>query len=366
MAVKNMKPDLLYVMQQSGVDFSHARGQGSLMLRCPFHEDRGRPNLAVWPTTGRWRCFRCDVGGDVYDFVGLLLYGEAWNSRDKQMFKEVLRRLNVDRVPQREVQALPQMRAMDPLLIQMLELASRVYHLALLGSSGQPFRALLAERGISAQAVRRYRIGYGAPGALLAVMAAFPPDRQRVAQAAGLFHDEREWLQGRIVFPDVGRNGTVLHMIGRAPERDARLRYLSLPGLPKTIWGLDNLRRSQPAILTESIIDALNLRELGYQGLAVNGTGLALPLAEKLRRVPFLAILPQNDAAGRDAVEKWRELLPRARVLAEIPWGQKADGAPQKDFNDLWLAEGQEKAAQVLLRAMQSVGLAPSPHLQAG
>jgi hypothetical protein len=137
--------------------------------------------------------------------------------------------------------------------------------------------ALLNECAIPAHpALRRHLKEHILPGLALY--------RVLLAEEAGLFHERHEWLQGRIVFPDLNRSGAVLHMIGRAPKRDAALRYLSLPGLPKTIWGLANLRRSQPVILTESIIDAVNLRQMGFQGMAVGGTSLAAHLAEQLNR----------------------------------------------------------------------------------
>ncbi len=34
---------------------------------CPFHEDRS-PSMSVW-TDGRWKCFGCGAGGDVFAFV---------------------------------------------------------------------------------------------------------------------------------------------------------------------------------------------------------------------------------------------------------------------------------------------------------
>src|SRR6266568_2211937 len=40
----------------------------ALVSRCPFHQDRGRPNLHVYPS-GRWICYRCDQRGDVIGFV---------------------------------------------------------------------------------------------------------------------------------------------------------------------------------------------------------------------------------------------------------------------------------------------------------
>ena len=41
----------------------------ALVGRCPFHPDRGRPNLHVYPASSSWYCFRCAVGGDVIAFV---------------------------------------------------------------------------------------------------------------------------------------------------------------------------------------------------------------------------------------------------------------------------------------------------------
>src|SRR5258708_15422293 len=40
----------------------------ALVGRCPFHQDRGRPNLHVY-RSGRWICYRCDQRGDVIGFV---------------------------------------------------------------------------------------------------------------------------------------------------------------------------------------------------------------------------------------------------------------------------------------------------------
>jgi len=40
----------------------------ALVGRCPFHQDRGRPNLHV-DRSGHWICYRCDQRGDVIGFV---------------------------------------------------------------------------------------------------------------------------------------------------------------------------------------------------------------------------------------------------------------------------------------------------------
>src|SRR6266508_6019212 len=48
----------------------HLRRSGSSLTgRCPFHLDRGRPNLTVFPRSGRFMCFRCGARGDAIAFV---------------------------------------------------------------------------------------------------------------------------------------------------------------------------------------------------------------------------------------------------------------------------------------------------------
>jgi DNA primase len=327
------KPDLLEVMRQAGIEIGRKAKRQNVMMRCPFHNDRGRPNMSVGPNSGLWHCFRCGRGGDVYDFQGYLVYGDAWNNRDSQQFKEVLQRLGKLQVPQVKIRPPAPPKELSSEIVQVLALASRVYHLALLGKAREEARAYLDGRRIDMRAVRHFRLGLAAPGALLGALAGYPPRLRKAAEVAGLYirNDEgvaRELLSGRIVFPDIDRHGRVLHMVGRSLDADAFIRYLSLSGLPKTIWGLADVKQSKPVILTESIIDAVNLRQMGFQGVAVNGTGIANHLLPKLRKVRGLFILGQNDEAGLEAVQRWLEKLPNASLL------KSSFGPGDKDLND--------------------------------
>ena len=354
--MEEKKPDLLRVMERAGVRVDPRGDRANIMLRCPFHRDTGRPNMSVSLRGGLFHCFRCGRGGDVYDFQGLLIYGDSWNHRDPEMFKEVLRRLDRMDVPLVDVRPPPPPKELTRGIAQVLALASRVYHLSLMSDAGREARGYLRSRSIGPAAMRKLRIGYAARGALVGAMAGFPPQLRRAAETAGLLlrnerEQMRELLGGRIIFPDVSSGGTVRHMIGRSLRSDARLKYLSLGGLPKTIWGLGDVRRGRPAILTESIIDAVNLRQMGLQGLAANGTGIAGYLLRELRRLPVLLILPQNDPAGREAARRWREKLGHARLL------DHAFAAEEKDLNDQVLRLGLTETARRLRESMAALGL---------
>ena len=53
----------------AGYGIALRRSGKSLLARCPFHADGGRPNLVLFPATDFFFCFRCRVGGDAITFV---------------------------------------------------------------------------------------------------------------------------------------------------------------------------------------------------------------------------------------------------------------------------------------------------------
>ena len=65
-ALKRSRP-ISEVVASYGIEL---RSSGrTLVGRCPFHTDSGRPNLYVYPTTESFYCFRCGIGGDAITFV---------------------------------------------------------------------------------------------------------------------------------------------------------------------------------------------------------------------------------------------------------------------------------------------------------
>ena len=248
------------------------------------------------------------------------------------MFKQVLEILERYEVPKIEYRPAPRPKELNQDIVQVLTLAAHVYHLALMGRAGNRARTILKERRIDIEDMRRYRLGYASPGALVGALAGYPPSLRKAAEEAGLFitgRDDkpRELLARRIIFPDVMRNGSVQHMVGRStdPNSKAAYKYFALSGLPRTIWGLGRASRTKPVILTESTPDAVNLLQMGFQGAAVGGTGIASYLIAHLSKFDVV-ILPQNDDRGREAVERWAELLPKAAHPVEVPLRRGGEG----------------------------------------
>jgi len=70
-----------------------------------------------------------------------------------------------------------------------------------------------------------------------------------------------------------------------------------------------------------------------------------------LEKVRDLVILPQNDERGHEAVRKWKDLLPHARVLDHPYQGD------EKDLNDQVRRYGLSMTREVLLKSLERAGI---------
>lgn len=209
----------------------HPAGQ-SLVGRCPFHPDGGRPNFHVYPESQRWHCFRCAIGGDVIDFV---------RRQEGVGFTEACRRLS--RLLLRP-SGLPAPTGMPRKAARwdrrglaeqvVLNRACARYQQAL-RHEPRVLRYLHA-RGIPDGVIRDCRLGFASGRDLAAELRRH--NELRLGHALGLFHTPshadaaqppREFFAGRVVVPEL-RGSQCCWMIGRslddAPERP---KYLPSP-----------------------------------------------------------------------------------------------------------------------------------------
>jgi DNA primase len=355
-----------YPIQEIVVRYTNVKRSGERLVgRCPFHDDR-TPSFSVYLPTETWQCFAasCGLRGDVIDLVGCAIYGQAWNSRDKEMFKEALRRLTGGDLPQRR-QVVPRdwrepvawrRIELSPRVQIVLHTAARVYHTTLLAMGrgpGTPY-AYLRERGFADDTIRQEALGYAAGDLLGPALAANSLTRADAAEINLLDPERqhREFLVGRIVFVERDRPGRVLHLIGRAfaPWLHADTpKYLSLKEMTKPLYGyarLDKRESDYPVVFVESPPDAITARQWGFDALANIGTMMKIEhavLLSWLRRP--LVYVPHNDGGpGLAAASRWKELIGHGQV-AELP-------DDVKDLNELGIREGGEAEFVCLMKAL--------------
>ncbi len=62
-----MAKSIIEVIQECGLDINK---EGSVLRTfCPFHDDRTKPNLTIYPKTNSYYCFACGESGDPAKFL---------------------------------------------------------------------------------------------------------------------------------------------------------------------------------------------------------------------------------------------------------------------------------------------------------
>lgn len=382
---------IVEVAQRYGVNIQPS-GRGYRAL-CPFHDDHN-PSLHIYPEEGRFKCFGvgCGLHGDVIDFVGLQLHGSEWDKTNRTMFGAALEALGgrpatsgaAAKHPRRARATAPPHdkdtapskthqgeKPITPMVLAALDLAARVYHenLIKLGDEvGTPLRYLY-DRGFTWKTIRDGQIGYcPSRSELLQVAAELMSVPRQALLEAGVLREKRsgkghyESFYGRITLTDRDFSFRVVHLIGRKfpgdklPEEAPK--YLSLPDWPKPLYGFASLpyQGRGPVMIVEAPLDMLTLRQWGYDAVAVAGGEMKGQHAQRLRDLDRpLVMIPNNDQAGLEGIERWREALMAGDKLRILRLPAKVGGQSVKDVNELaQMEKGEAIFADVVRRRLAS------------
>ncbi|HMO86224.1 MAG TPA: CHC2 zinc finger domain-containing protein, partial [Lacipirellulaceae bacterium] len=130
------------------------QGRGFVAL-CPWHDD-SRPSLQVNPERQSWKCWVCDVGGDIF----------SWVMRSEGLeFREALEMLAERAGVTLQPSAAPRSEAESQFdrrnLLRAMAWAEEQFHQCLRQSpEAEPARRYLAERGIEDASIDKFRLGF--------------------------------------------------------------------------------------------------------------------------------------------------------------------------------------------------------------
>jgi DNA primase len=307
----------------SGYGVELKRQGRALVGRCPLHADAGRPNFYVYakqePQT--WRCYRCGIGGDV---LALVMRVESVD------FREAVKRLGAGRLHAAARVSRPTL-SKSPSIVSrvergpdeaaVLQAATSLYHQQLLAER----RALeyLSRRGIGQETIRNHRLGYAAGDALLAYLRWRQLPLGAALHVGLLTHAGQDFLNDRLVVPNLNANGRATWLIGRAlddelPEETPK--YLGLPG-PKPLLGYEETRGSPSVCVVEGAFDLMALHHLGYPAVALLGTTARPDQLDLLRSFERLYLVLDADDAGFEATLQLADVIGPAAVPVALPEG---------------------------------------------
>ena len=302
---------------------------------CPFHKEK-TPSFNVNPHKQIFHCFGCHKGGDVFTFV---------KEYENIGFMDAVRRLaerakipiEFDQNP-----AEQQSRHLKDQLLQIHEqIAQRWQNCLLNEAAGQTARDYLAKRGVSAEAVKLFRLG-AAPDAWDDTVnwAKSKGHDLALVEKAGLIikkaesgnqkteteNAEAEILnpqsairnyydrfRGRLMFPICDEQGRVIGFSGRILSGDEKTaKYVNSPETPiftksRVFFGLDKSKRAILdagfAVVCEGQLDLIACFMGGVQNIvAPQGTAFTEQHARIIKRyVDEVVLCFDSDEAGQNA-----------------------------------------------------------------
>jgi DNA primase len=286
-------------------------GRGYKAL-CPWHND-SRPSLQINPERQSWKCWVCNVGGDIFAFV-MKIEGVEF----REALSMMARRAGIALPDSR---GGPQAADEKQQLYQAMSWAEEQYHQCLLRSAdAEPARTYLAERGITADSINRFRLGF-APNEWdwLLRRSAAAAHRPQVLEKVGLLSRRQEGsghydrFRGRLLFSIRNPQKQCIAFGGRVipglPVQE-QAKYINSPETPlfsksSMLYGLDLAReaitQARTAIVMEGYTDCILAHQCGFpNAVAVLGTALGERHLPLLRRFADRVVLMlDGDEAGQ-------------------------------------------------------------------
>jgi DNA primase len=336
--------------------------------RCPFHDDQN-PSFSVNAVEKLYHCFTCGEGGDLIKFVR-----ETEGLEFASAVEWLADRYGVQLEYEETAPGFEARRSRRDRLFALLEAAAKFYERHLWDSqAGEPVRSYLADRGLSEEICRRFRLGLSPGGDRLAAKARTKGYSQEELVAAGLVNRrEKDYFAGRLVFPLADGRGRVLGFGARRLSEDdpIQAKYVNSPEgelfrKSSIVYGLDRARatiaKESRAVVVEGYTDVMALHERGLESaVASMGTALTeLQLRELRRLTPRIYLCFDADAAGAEATLRGMELAYRQfEEVWVVPLPPGADPADAADGFEQRL----ENATEYLVhRVKLEIDRAPSP-----
>jgi DNA primase len=305
------------------------RAGANFTALCPFHKEKS-PSFNVNPQKQIFHCFGCHKGGDVFTFV---------KEYENIGFMDAVRRLAERAKIPLEFENTPGAQESRHLKDQLLEIhdqiATRWQNCLANEAAGQLARDYLAKRGVSADAIKLFRIG-AAPelwddtvnwarskkfdlatvekaGLIIGKELDAPPTASgdETPHSAIRYYDR---FRGRLMFPICDEQGRVIGFSGRVLSGDEKTaKYVNSPETPiftksKIFFGLDKSKRAILdagfAIICEGQLDLIACFMNGVQNIvAPQGTAFTEQHARIIKRYANEVVLCfDSDNAGQNAI----------------------------------------------------------------
>lgn len=317
---------------------------------CPFHAEK-TGSFNVSESMGRYKCFGCQAGGDVFTFVQEIEHLDFPGAVEHLAAKAGIELTYTSTGQSKE-------RARRKRLTTAMNDAVEWYHERLLhGADARGARDYLRSRGLAGDIARQFKLGW-APDDWDQLARDLGQPADVLAEVGLAFRNRRNRMQdsfrARVMFPIFSDSGEALAFGGRIlPGSDDPAKYKNSSETPiyaksKTLYGLNwakaDVAKSDQVVVCEGYTDVIGFHQAGVpRAVATCGTALTEEHVRILKRYASRVVLSFDaDAAGQGAAERFYEWEQKHEVevsVARLP--------PGRDPGDLALRDPDALAAAI-------------------
>ncbi len=346
---------------------------------CPWHDDT-HPSLQVNPERQSFKCWVCDIGGNVFSWV-MKTEGVEFREALEMLADRAGITIAHPKARRGESPASPAGVFDKRTLYRAMAWVEKQYHRCLMESpQAEAARRYLQERGIAAESIKTFRLGFSpaennwiSQQAIKSENAGKTAGRIKILEAIGVLTKSSasgeyyDRFKGRLLFSIRDAQGRPVGLGGRVlPEVPtiSPAKYVNSPETPlfsksKLLYGLDlarqSIRKNGTALVMEGYTDVIVAHQYGFDNaVAVLGTALGPEQIKILKHYAdrIILVLDGNEAGQR-----------RANEVLEL------FVAAQIDLRILTLPEGldpcdflQQKGAQAFAELMASSAIDALEH----
>jgi DNA primase len=283
---------------------------------CPFHKEK-TPSFHVNPSRGFFHCFGCGKGGDVFKFVQEI-EGVGFPEALAMLAAETgvtLTRAGRCEAPGETTG--PSLSKTEMVAVNAMAAGFFYNQIRSCPEAIDYFKS----RGLAAETVRDFKLGYALPG--WSSLITFAESKGitidtlvacgcAVRKEDGGVYDR---FRDRIIFPLVDLSGRVIGFAGRGMEKDATPKYLNSPETAlyrkkEFLYGLNFTRQyvkeEKTVLVVEGYMDFLTLFQAGVRNaVATSGTAMTPEHAHIIKRFASRVVLAfDGDEAGQVAAQR--------------------------------------------------------------
>ncbi len=331
--IKNRVREASDIVQLIGESVELKKAGSRYSGLCPFHAEK-TPSFSVNPQGQFFHCFGCGESGDIFSFImkyHRLSFPEA--------LKELAKRYQID-LPEQQLSEADKKKIKERELLYLVnQSAAEIYHTYLLKEKkSEKARIYLKERGVSAEMIEKYHLGYapdpkdGGWTFVTNILQRKQYAVQAIEKAGlGVKKDQGGYydrFRDRVLFPIVGMTGRTVAFGGRILG-EGNPKYMNSPESPifdksRTLFGLfqhkEAIRKDRKAIVVEGNFDLLLLAAHGIENVvAPLGTSLTHNHIRLLKGFcDEVILLFDGDSAGLKAAMRSVPLFLSEQVDARV------------------------------------------------